>query len=904
MADKVTVIVEAILNNKKFKEALGKTETEAKKKTSTIGGFFSKLKSAILPVTLAIGAVTAAIVKAAKVGKEFEKAIAEVKAITGGTTEELEKLARMAGKTTVFSATEAAGALKTLALAGLDAKQSAKALVPTLNLATAASIGIGEATDIVVSQIKTFGLEMEDAENVVDQLAKTSQSSNTDIGELGFALKFAGATAKSVGASFEDTNAILGALADRGIKGTLAGTQLRAALSNLIKPTNAAKDTLEKYGISLEEVQRLLPTPIELFKRLSEANLTTADSLEIFGRRQSGIAALIKDGIPDLEKLRNKIGQAGGAAQKAADTQLDTLDGQLRLVKSAFEELVLIITKDKGFIDAMKTAATAIKGFIDLLAFQFNQEKDTLDAINKRIEALKGVEGKEKELNKLLIQKGKILVKNNQANISQTKKELKAGKDIIDNLDEQIAREEKKLKTALKKEKSESRGFIANIFASNKSKGIQEKINKLQAERIEFQVLQKENEAIILAFKQQSLGAEQKTTKAKKETLDITKEEKEEEERIAKLREQSRQNAEKWNETGQEITEWVGAAREGHEETAAKVRENIKATGGWQAAIVSIIEAIAEVGGLLADAGKQAFDFGNKLEEGGKKGGKAFRQMGRAAQAVGGFIEAGKDGLVGFINFFQAQAEKAQDIVKEGTASIEAEQARLLERQLQLELKRDLEAIDNEKTAALAKLDANSEYLALKRKQEQEAFDALSDEKKKEVLLEREFNDEVARIEKEAEEAFDRAKFERDKKAWIAQIKAQRSVALANANTIIGKNRREKAKDEIKDEFAPLISDINALQAFRNGGRVEGGAPIRVGEGGEEAFVPDQPGTIVPNDIISQMRFNSGANGGGVQNNSSVENNNNSTINNNFYGIQNISEARNELLRREGLRAF
>jgi hypothetical protein len=668
---------------------------------------------------------------------------------------------------------------------------------------------------------------------------------------------------------------------------TNLGTKLLPVFAPLIKILNSwlgdSKDlkTLTEELISLQgDYSKVIK---ELGDNTKNTNQSTRDTLKL---QKAIIESKISEKLNEISERYEDITDRGlffqGSLQKI-ENRLPTVNFNLERYGKALKD-----AKDKGlkpskqFLDGYNEALQEQK---DLTAAQASLELELKKGTLELAKAIKDkliTEEQLATLNPELVKAAKEKVKTVDAEI----KKEKVAQRLRDRREANIkrAKEEAEAEKALLKSITQNRDALRErleglnkIIGKGKISAEQEKILKVEIERV-TEKLKEEEEAL------------KGNTKAKQDNSDANEE-------LIK--------------DAQDLTSKIGDAGKSHDDYAQNVRDGIKASGGMQGAIVAIIEVVAQLGGQLANLGKQIFGFAQENDKLGKDGAKSLRQLGRAFQAIGGFIEAGKNGLVGFINFFKGQAERAQNIVSEGIAGIADEQARLLEMQEQLKLKRDLQAIDDEKKAALDKLEANSEYLALKRKQEQEAFDALSDEKKKEVLLEREFNDEVARIEKEAEEkkkarqeAFDRAKFERDKKTWIAQIKAQRAVALANANTIIGKNRRKKAKDEIKDEFAPIISDINALQAFRNGGRVEAGVPIKVGEGGTEGFIPDQPGTIVPNDIISQMRFNSGANGGGVQNNSSVENNNNSTINNNFYGIQNISEARNELLRREGLRAF
>lgn len=340
MASDIKVIIEAILNDKKFQQGISRIKTGAQQQT----GLLTKLKGSWLGITAAVTAVGFAFVKFFKVGVRFEKSIKKVVSITGTGEKALAKLARTAGKNTVFSASEAADALFFLASAGLQVKDMADVLEPALNLASAGQLGIAEATDAVVNNLKVFNADMSEAADFTDIMATASKNANTDMAQLVEALRSAGPIAATTGASFEDLNVLIAAMADRGFKGSRAGIQLRQAFARLIKPTSQAKDALAKYGITTQEITKLLPTPIALFKRLNEVGLSNADALAILGVRQSGIFSIIKDGIPTLDKLTEKMKDYSGASKEMADIQIKTVAGALKLLKSKWEELILVLS--------------------------------------------------------------------------------------------------------------------------------------------------------------------------------------------------------------------------------------------------------------------------------------------------------------------------------------------------------------------------------------------------------------------------------------------------------------------------------------------------------------------------------------------------------------------------------
>ena len=376
MADKdIKVIIETLLESKKFKAGLTAMNNDAKKSSTVMSGFKKILAG--LSVAFVATKILAGFKEVIKVGKEFEQAIANVASVSGDSREELEKLAREAGVNTVYSARQAADAMYFLASAGLAAKDMSVVLTPTLNFAAASQMDLAKATDMVICQLKVFKADMKDAEKFTDIMATTVSSSNTDFNQLGNALSYSSSIASTLGISFKDLNAVLATMAEKGIKGGRAGTQLRMALTKLIDPTSQAQKVLEKYGITQLEINNLLDDPIELFKLLSPAMQDAQDATKILGVRQQDLIGIIKDGLPVLDSMKDKISNAGGAAQRMADVQIDTLGGSLKLLNSAWEEQAILISKK------FEPALTSIvKGVTELIKPEKTLDQVTTDLVD------------------------------------------------------------------------------------------------------------------------------------------------------------------------------------------------------------------------------------------------------------------------------------------------------------------------------------------------------------------------------------------------------------------------------------------------------------------------------------------------------------------------------------------
>jgi TP901 family phage tail tape measure protein len=356
--DEIKILVKA--ETDKAIKNLKKLRTEGKK---TSVGFKDIALGAVgfSGITTAINVASTAFRSAIKTIVDFDQAIANAGSVSSVTREELKELALEAGRNTKFSATQAADALYFLASAGIDSAEVMRdTLTPALNLAAAANIGIAEATDIAVNNMKVFNKEGLTATNTADIMAQTVKSANTDFRQLAEALKVSGADAALSGVKFQDLNVLIAALANQGIKGSEAGIKLRQTFIRLRSGLAPVTKTLAKYGVTQEEVNKLLPTPLKLFQRLREANISAGDATKIFGARQGAVFGLIKNNLGEFERLQDTIVGTGdaykGAAEATAALQLDTISGQLALLKSAWDDIVLTLSGGGGFEEGAKDA--------------------------------------------------------------------------------------------------------------------------------------------------------------------------------------------------------------------------------------------------------------------------------------------------------------------------------------------------------------------------------------------------------------------------------------------------------------------------------------------------------------------------------------------------------------------
>lgn len=307
-------------------------------------------KKLTMGLTLPIAGIGVA---SAKTAMDFEAGMNKVSAISGATGKDLEKLENLAkemGSTTKFSATESAEALTYLGMAGWKTEDMLNGLPGILNLASAGGTDLALTSDIVSDGLTALGMSAKDTGKFVDIMASTVSNSNTSIELMGETLKYVGPIAGSLGIEMDDLSVAIGLMGNAGLKGSQAGTSLRAGLTNLVKPTKEMKNAMEKYGVELvknaDGSVNLMGTMQNLRTVLGELDETTqAQALAtIFGKEaMSGWSAIVNATEGDFNKLTEAIANSDGTAQSMADTMMQGAKGALTEMKSALEGVAITI---------------------------------------------------------------------------------------------------------------------------------------------------------------------------------------------------------------------------------------------------------------------------------------------------------------------------------------------------------------------------------------------------------------------------------------------------------------------------------------------------------------------------------------------------------------------------------
>ncbi len=327
----------------------GLTRGLAKSKKS-VSNFGRSMKTAGRNLTLGLTAPIVALgVSSVKTAATFEKSMSRVLALTEATDKEfvsLNKTALKLGKTTVFTASQAAEGMSAFALAGFNANKIIAAMPATLNLAAAGQLGIADAAAITAKIMSGMGIQADQLENSVNVLTKAFTTAQTDLIDLGEGLKFVGPVARSVGLSFEETVSVLQALADGALAGGEGGTKLRMILLRLAGATPEATKKLDALGIKTADAGGNLLSIANIVDQLNRSMKNLAPTAktallgQIFDARQvAAMNILLSKGAFELQEMSNALFGLGNVAENIADIQLDNLFGSVTRLKSAFEGL-------------------------------------------------------------------------------------------------------------------------------------------------------------------------------------------------------------------------------------------------------------------------------------------------------------------------------------------------------------------------------------------------------------------------------------------------------------------------------------------------------------------------------------------------------------------------------------
>lgn len=396
------------LRDDELRRGLNQAEQQGQRTTGVLNRGFNRMGqaagvmgAAVGSSALAIGSMAgiavgagAALAGVVSAGAGFEKTMSAVQAVTGASGQDMKKMSELAkkmGSETKFSASQAAEGMQYLGMAGFKTNEIMEAMPGMLSLAAAGQLDLGLAADITSNIMSGFGLKADQATHSADVLAKAASSSNTNVEQMGEAMKYAAGSASTVGFTMEETSAAMMAMANAGLQGSVAGQAWGTSLNRLAKPTKEMKKVMGELNLEFFDSQgKIKPLP-QLVSELEQktagmtnqqkaATLSTLFGAEAF----KNWAALMKVGGEELGRMTDGLVLADGAAKKMADTMSNNLSGKWDEFKSKLEGLGITIFTIiapalyailQGAIDAVNGIDMFIQSIIPLDSYIENVER-------------------------------------------------------------------------------------------------------------------------------------------------------------------------------------------------------------------------------------------------------------------------------------------------------------------------------------------------------------------------------------------------------------------------------------------------------------------------------------------------------------------------------------------------
>ncbi len=347
------------------------------KATAPLKGIYNMLKNPIFQAGATLG-ISAGAANTFQTYQGFEKSMSNVKALRGANPQEmaeLTKVAREMGKNTTKSASEAADALGYMALAGWNKDQMKEAIHPVLRLSEAGNLDLGRTSDLVTDSMSSLGIGTGELQDYLDKVAKTAASSNTNIDAMMEAFLEFGGTVKNNDIAHDEASALIGVLANRGVKGSEAGNALNSVFVNLTSGTGIAGKAMDKLGLSAYDAQGNFKGYANTLKELYDKTKDLDDEQKAYyysaigGKtRLSDLQKMLSGVSEEYDELKDKVANSSGALEEMANIMNDNIYGDVKALQSAAESVQL------DFMDKFQPSARKFLQWSKDLTLSFGQK--------------------------------------------------------------------------------------------------------------------------------------------------------------------------------------------------------------------------------------------------------------------------------------------------------------------------------------------------------------------------------------------------------------------------------------------------------------------------------------------------------------------------------------------------
>lgn len=352
---------------RKTTDEINRQEAAIRNYRSTVGNYAGGIQKAFLKISAAwmvIRGVFNAFKGSIEKIRDFEQANADLGTIVGANADELKRLTDSAlelGRTTEYTASQVTQLQTELAKLGFGTQSIETMQKPVLQFATAVGASLPDAAALAGATLRSFGLNVSDTEDVLATLAVATNRSALSFSYLKTAMSIVSPVANTFGFSVRDTAALLGTLADAGFDASSAATATRNILLNLA-------DANGKLAQSLGAPVRTLPDLVSGLQRLRDRGIDLAETLELTDKRSVAAFNTFLNGSDNLRRLRENLEDVNGELGRIAEDRLNTVEGSIKLLQSAWEGFVLSFYNSRGTIKSVIDFITSgIEGINNLL---------------------------------------------------------------------------------------------------------------------------------------------------------------------------------------------------------------------------------------------------------------------------------------------------------------------------------------------------------------------------------------------------------------------------------------------------------------------------------------------------------------------------------------------------------
>ena len=350
--------------DKGIKDSAAKSESFAQK----IKNNWKGITASVMAAVAAVKSIANAFSKIA----EFEQANANLSTILGKTADQITALTDSAlalGRSTEYTASQVTSLQTELAKLGFNESQITKMQRSVLNFATAVGTDLASAAALTGSVLRGFGLSAEDTEDVLGALAVSTNKSALSFSTLASGLSIVMPVANSFGFSVKDTTALLGTLINAGFDASSAATATRNILLYL-------SDSESKLNKLLGEQVKTLPDLVSALGRLRERGVDLNTTLQATDKRAVAAFNALIDGASSTMELRNALEDTGGELERISTERLNTVEGSVKILQSAWEGLMLSLSNSKGIIKSVLDSLTEFINVVNYMMFP-KTRKDT-----------------------------------------------------------------------------------------------------------------------------------------------------------------------------------------------------------------------------------------------------------------------------------------------------------------------------------------------------------------------------------------------------------------------------------------------------------------------------------------------------------------------------------------------